>query len=62
LTVPVQIIKIKPSGFGPTADWLSLHGPKKVSKERAALAAGMTVRLIGGFTGCRDRECGSSLW
>jgi hypothetical protein len=35
----------KPSGLAPTGDWLSLHGPKKVSKERTALAAGMFVTV-----------------
>jgi hypothetical protein len=39
---------LKVDGLGPTADWLSLLGPKTVSKEKTALAAGMfvTVRFI----------------
>jgi hypothetical protein len=40
-----HIKPFQPSGLTPTGDWLSLHGPKKVSKERTALAAGMFVTV-----------------
>ena len=31
----LDINPFKPSGLSPTGDWLSLHGPKEASKERA---------------------------